>query len=184
MRGRILAFKWSRKARRGEEFISGYAFPEQLEQRVRSKFPELDDVGWARVEEGLREWFVCCAWRGHTVLGMPSRAVDEAWHEFILDSAGYSKFSQSAFGGYLPALSDDLEAPIDDLLARTVAAWDRSLEGRGVRESVLWDLDRHLGIEDPWGLDDEQLALARKRNEEEPPHEWVGHLHSYWLIRN
>jgi hypothetical protein len=183
MRNRILAAKFSRKARRGEEYISGYAFPPQIEQGLRSRFPQLDDTGWARVQEGLREWLVCCAWRGHTVLGMPSRAVEGAWHEFILDSDAYSEFCQRAFGGYLPELPEELGAPLDDLLAKTVSAWDRSLEGRGVRESVLWDLDRHLSIDDPWGLSDEQLTLARKRNEAQPRHEWVIPVTSYWLLR-
>ncbi|HVO52807.1 MAG TPA: hypothetical protein VMT37_00185 [Solirubrobacterales bacterium] len=174
----------SRKARKGEEFISGYVFPSDLEQRVRSRFPQLDDSGWARVQEGLREWLVCCAWRGGTVLGMPSRAVEAAWHEFITDSAAYSEFCQRAFGGYLPELPEELEAPTDDLFANTIGAWDRSLEGRGVRESVLWDLDQHLGIGSPWGLSDEQLALARKRNEEQPRHEWIIPVTSYWLLHD
>ena len=32
---------------------------------------------------------------------MPSRLVDEAWHEFILDSLSYTRFCEAAFGGYL-----------------------------------------------------------------------------------
>ncbi|NOU22414.1 MAG: hypothetical protein HOO93_11640 [Methyloglobulus sp.] len=32
---------------------------------------------------------------------MPSQAVDNAWHEFILFSAEYEKFCQNAFGRFL-----------------------------------------------------------------------------------
>lgn len=78
MRGRILVAKRRRAARKAEDYISGYTFPPHIERRVRRKLPQLDEIGWARVEQGLREWFVCCAWRGRTVLGTPSRAVDEA----------------------------------------------------------------------------------------------------------
>jgi hypothetical protein len=182
MRRRFQVAKLSRRARKGEEFISGYAFPADVERRTRDKFPQLDDGGWARVEEGLREWLVCCAWRGYRLLGMPSRAVDEAWREFILDALAYTEFCEQAFGAYLPHLPDETPtAPLDDVFANSVAAWDRSVQGRGVRESVLWDLDRHLGIDDPWGLDDEQLALVRKRISDEPPSEWIWPAESYWV---
>jgi len=184
MRSRILVAKRSRAARRGEEYISGYTFPADIEGRVRGKLPQLDDIGWARVEEGLREWFVCCAWRGRTVLGMPSRAVDEAWHEFILDSVPYSSFCEQAFGGYLHHTPDESQAgSMDDLYAHTVGAWDRSEEGHGVRESVLWDLDHHLEIEDPSGLSEEQLKLVRGRNAQQPPHDWALPADSYWIWR-
>src|SRR5262249_9593353 len=121
-----------------------------------------------------REWFVCCAWRGRTVLGMPSRAVDEAWTEFIGDSPSYTEFSEEAFGGHLDQLPDEVRSkPTDDHFAHTVAAWDRSQEGRGVRESVLWDLDRHLGIADPYSLSGEKMALVRSRVAEKPEHAWA-----------
>ncbi len=32
---------------------------------------------------------------------MPSRIVDHAWHEFILDSASYIDFCDRAYGEYL-----------------------------------------------------------------------------------
>ncbi|HUB98823.1 MAG TPA: hypothetical protein VMS11_03255 [Solirubrobacterales bacterium] len=165
MRGRILVAKRSRAARKAEVYISGYTFPSHIERRVRRKLPQLDDAGWALVEQGLREWFICCAWRGRTVLGMPSRAVDEAWHEFILDSLGYTAFCDAAFGEYLHHTPDEaLSAPMDGLLADTVRAWDRSEMGRGERESVLWDLDRRLGIEEPFGLTEVELISARTRS--------------------
>lgn len=75
---RLLVRKRSRSARKGEKFIAEYEFPSYLETRVRRHLPRLDDAGWTLVEQGLREWFVCCAWRSRTLLGMPSRLVDEA----------------------------------------------------------------------------------------------------------
>jgi hypothetical protein len=163
MRGRILVAKRSRAARKAEVYIAGYTFPAHIERRVRRKLPQLDDAGWVLVEEGLREWFVCCAWRGRTVLGMPSRAVDEAWHEFILDSLGYTQFCQQAFGEYLHHTPDEaMSTPMDGLLADTVRAWDRSSMGCN-EESVLWDLDRRLGVEEPFGITEIDLISARTR---------------------
>jgi hypothetical protein len=145
---KLLVRKRSRAARRGEEYIAAYEFPAHIETRVRRRFPELDGAGWALVEQGLREWFVCCAWRGRTLLGMPSQLVDEAWHEFILDSLAYTAFCRAAFGEYLHHTPDEAVEMPGDTLGDSVRAWDRSGAG-GAGESVLWDLDRSLGVEQP-----------------------------------
>ena len=182
MRGRILVAKRSRAARRGEEYISGFTFPPHIERRVKRKLPQLDDAGWALVEQGLREWFVCCAWRGRTILGMPSRAVDEAWHEFILDSVSYTRFCERAFGEYLHHTPDEAMSapnPMPDLLAETVRAWDRSEVGRD-GESVLWDLDRRLGIEEPFGLTEVELIAARTRSPYPTPSAWAYSPGGFW----
>jgi hypothetical protein len=71
-----------RSARKRERFIAEYEFPRYLRGRIRKRLPALSREEIELVERGLREWFVCCAWRWNAVLGMPSRAVDEAWHEF------------------------------------------------------------------------------------------------------
>jgi hypothetical protein len=57
----------------------------------------------ALVETGLRQWLRCCApaLRDHQVIGMPSRAVDEAWHGLILCTARYSEFCTKAYGEFL-----------------------------------------------------------------------------------
>jgi hypothetical protein len=150
-----------RAPRKRERFISGYVFPSHIAARVRKRLPRIEERDWPLVEQGLREWFVCCAWRGGAVLGMPSRAVDEAWHEFILDSIAYIDFCERAFGGYLHHTPDEAMAtPMGDALARTVRAWDRSEAGQE-EESVLWDLDERLGIDQPLGLDGLQLSGVR-----------------------
>jgi len=161
--GRLQVAKARRLARKGEAYISAYEFPAYLGKRTRSKLPQLDDLGWLRVERGLREWFVCCAWRGRTVLGMPSRAVDEAWHEFILDTASYVRFCEGAFGSYLHHTPGEaMTVEMGDALAETVRAWDRSAMGEA-GESVLWNLDRELRVPDPLGITESQLISARSR---------------------
>jgi hypothetical protein len=44
-----------------------------------------------QIEIGLRQWLRCAgaALRDGQVIGMPSHAVDEAWHGFILCTARY-----------------------------------------------------------------------------------------------
>jgi hypothetical protein len=162
--GRLLVARRRRTARRAEAYIASYVFPSHIARRVQRHNSQLDEAGWKLVERGLREWFVCCAWRGRTILGMPSRLVDEAWHEFILDSLAYTRFCEVAFGGYLHHTPDEaMSTPMGDALGDTVRAWDRSEMGSS-EESVLWDLDQRLGADEPLGLKGLQLSAARSRS--------------------
>lgn len=150
-----------RSIRKAEAFIQGYEFPPHIGRRVQRRHPHLGESGWQQVEQGLREWFICCAWRGRTVLGMPSRAVDDAWHEFILDSIAYTGFCDVAFGAYLHHTPDEaMSTPMADALGNTVRAWDRSEAGAS-EESVLWDLDEELEIPKPLGVNGLQLSAVR-----------------------
>jgi hypothetical protein len=150
-----------RSIRKGEAYILAYDFPPHIKRRVQRRHPDLSDGEWKLVEQGLREWFVGCAWRGRTVLGMPSRVVDDAWHEFILDSVAYTAFCNAAFGGYLHHTPDEaMSTSMADALGDTVRAWDRSDMGAS-EESVLWDLDERLEIHEPLGLSGLQLSAAR-----------------------
>ncbi|HEY5941963.1 MAG TPA: hypothetical protein VIT89_03780 [Solirubrobacterales bacterium] len=152
-----------RGARKRERFIAAYSFPDYIWKRVRKQVPSADEAEMLLIEQGLREWFICCAWRGRAVLGMPSQAVDHAWHEFILDSLAYTRFCEQAFGGYLHHTPDEaMTTPMGDALGETVRAWDRSEAARG-KESVLWDLDERLGLEQPMGLNGLQVAGVRSR---------------------
>lgn len=152
-----------RTARKRERYVAGYEFPSYLWERVGKRLPDLSRRELELVERGLREWFICCACRWGTVVGMPSRAVDEAWHEFILDTREYAGFCSAAFGEYLHHTPDEaMTAPMGDALGETVRAWDRSEAGQE-EESVLWDLDRRLGIAEPLGIDGVALAAARAR---------------------
>jgi hypothetical protein len=84
------------------------------------------------IETGLRQWLRCCAPAlGHRrMIGMPSRAVDEAWHGFILCTARYSVFCDEAYGRYLhhhpegaaPAHIPGATDSMGEQLGRTVVA--------------------------------------------------------------
>lgn len=105
---------------------------------------------------GLRQWLRCAgaALADDQVIGMPSRAVDEAWHGLILCTARYAGFCDRAYGRFLhhhpegagPPSGD----PMADQLARTVIAWSRVREDG--EACVLWDLDARVGVGDPWGI--------------------------------
>ena len=118
------------------------------------------------IETGLRQWLRCCAaaLRDGQVIGMPSRAVDEAWHGLILCTARYAAFCDRAYGQFLhhhpeggaPSAVAGANDPVGEQLRRTVIAW--SLVAAPGEQCVLWDLDRRVGVDDPWGLDATRVA--------------------------
>ena len=121
------------------------------------------------VETGLRQWLRCCApaMRDNQVIGMPSHAVDEAWHGLILCTARYAAFCKQAYGQFLhhhpdggaphdvPGAND----PAHEQLRRTVIAW--SLVATPGEQCVLWDLDQRVGVDQPWGLDATRVAAIQ-----------------------
>lgn len=112
------------------------------------------------VEAGLRQWLRCCApaLRHRQVIGMPSRAVDEAWHGLILCTAVYSAFCDKAYGRFLHHHPEGVEPagvagamdPMAEQLGRTVIAW--TMVAKADEECVLWDIDERVGVDRPWGI--------------------------------
>ena len=115
------------------------------------------------VETGLRQWLRCCgaALRDGQVIGMPSHAVDEAWHGLILCTGRYERFCAAAYGRFLhhfpegdgPPRRDADPMPVQ--LGRAVVAW--SMVARPGEDCVLWDLDATVGVEQPWGVHRERV---------------------------
>jgi hypothetical protein len=115
------------------------------------------------VETGLRQWLRCAgvALRDDQVIGMPSHAIDEAWHGLILCTARYARFCDAAYGRFLHHHPDG-GAPAElsvgsmtEQLNRTIVAWSMVAEPHEV--CVLWDLDEKAGVEHPWGVTAEQV---------------------------
>ncbi|MFI5782119.1 hypothetical protein [Nocardia sp. NPDC051570] len=110
------------------------------------------------VETGLRQWLRCCgaALRDNRIIGMPSHAVDEAWHGLILCTNRYADFCDTAYGRFLhhfpegDGFGGGTGDPMTTQLNRTVVAW--SMMARPDEECVLWDLDTRVGVERPWGI--------------------------------
>jgi hypothetical protein len=91
-----------------------YVFPHGIRQRLARRFPGYTRADWDAVLEGLRQWFEVARRAKGRHVAMPSRAVDEAWHELILDTVRYREFCDRALGGFLhhrPA--EPMRAPRD-----------------------------------------------------------------------
>lgn len=141
------------RARRAR-FIDEYAYPKGIRERVRKRYPHLNNEQLDLVMRGLTDWFHLHREAGRVTLSMPSQVVDAAWHEFILFTAGYRQFCSRALGRFLnhtPA--EAMRSPTDaqDGLRRT---WRRACAREGItataptRLPLLFALDTELGIPD------------------------------------
>lgn len=101
--GSGIAFKlWQRNASlRREAFIRNNDFPNGLFVKVRGKYPHLSQRDCELVSHGLRQFFLAHLKSGRRFVAMPSQAVDELWHEFILHTQSYDRFCRKAFGRFL-----------------------------------------------------------------------------------
>ena len=98
----IAAKIWQRLGRqRREAFIENYPYHKFLDQRLAARRPELSSDQREQVFGGLRDYFHLCNNAGRRMVAMPSQAVDDAWHEFILFTRHYDQFCRHAFGRFL-----------------------------------------------------------------------------------
>ena len=72
--------------------------PRFLAAKLRAAHPGLSARDADLVLHGLRQFFLAHLRSGRQFVGMPSKVVDTAWHEFILFTRHYDKFCRAAFG--------------------------------------------------------------------------------------
>jgi hypothetical protein len=138
-------------------FIQGYRFPPELRNRLQAN-TGLTLEQSAKVLEGLRQYFLACLAAQRSPIakevGMPSRAVDAAWHEFIVLTKEYAKFCAQAFGRYLHHTP---KAMMDTPASAAVANTLHQLRGQSLSPAgwamvgtmpLLFALDRELGFKD------------------------------------
>ncbi len=161
------------------KFIREYTFPAGLKFRLDQAYPELSDAQIKYIIEGLRAWFLIVAQRPNTHFGMPSKACDTAWHEFILLTQNYAAFCNRAFGKFLhhtPHVGDSKAER--DGLARTYGTGS-GLVGGGALAGVggvaaasifstkdLFNLDQSLGIAGGNAYNDAEFAAMQKRHQQ------------------
>lgn len=100
--GLILWALWRNWARRRRQaFIDNYPYARFLDKRLAARRPELSAAQRQMVFAGLQDYFQLCHSAGKRMVAMPSQAVDDAWHEFILFTRQYDVFCRAAFGRFL-----------------------------------------------------------------------------------
>lgn len=94
------------------EAIRTYEFPVLVKNKVMIE-NNLSEEQFEHVAHGMKQYFAICAYEIHSgtlknkKILMPSKMVDELWHEFILSTRDYKKFCDTVFAGtflhHLPA---------------------------------------------------------------------------------
>ena len=108
-------YSWARSLRlRRAEFIRSYHWPSGLLDKLGDKHPGFTRKDAALVSRGLRQFFIAHLMSGRKFVSMPSQAVDDLWHEFILYTREYELFCKKAFGRFMhhtPAVVMDSGGP-------------------------------------------------------------------------
>lgn len=148
----LIYWSWQLEIKR-LDVIKCHIFDASIQRRVADKFPHLTNAQVQEVLEGLRDYFSLIVMaRGQGVVSMPSQAVDEAWHAFILSTKAYANFCQRAFGRFLH------HHPAETMTTPTQAtigikrAWNLACRHEGIHAAKperlprLFELDSRLKI--------------------------------------
>jgi hypothetical protein len=105
---------------RRQLYVATYDFPAGLDHEFRRRYPKVHslDSGFRAFRQWLRLQVVA-----KETLAMPSLAVDQLWHEFILHTVAYDEFCARAYGRKLhhhpeAAMSD---GPVEEANGRAMA---------------------------------------------------------------
>jgi len=153
--GFLVLLLWQRYRRLARErYIRQFALPRGLYERLRKRRPELELKDCALVARGLRQFFLAYLNSGCRFVAMPSQAVDDLWHEFILYTRAYEAFCGKAFGGFLhhtPAVVLSPDKRNNEGLRRVwwQCCKEENIDPRSpVRLPLLFAIDAKLGIAD------------------------------------
>ena len=142
---------WEQSLRR--QFVRDAALPKFLVDKLVAAHPQLKRGDAELVLRGLRQFFMAYLRSGGQFVGMPSKVVDTAWHEFILHTQAYQLWCESAFGKLLHHTPAEVlkgnDTKRNDGLRRTWywACKEESIDPRNpTRLPLLFALDKKFGI--------------------------------------
>lgn len=149
----VIALVWPRQQRQARRrYLAQFDFAQLLDTRLAARRPELTPRQRQEVFTGLSDWFQINQAAPRRKLSMPSQAVDDAWHEFILFTHNYQRFCREALGRFLhhvPAEAMHSPTQAQDGLKRS---WRLACEHEGLNPRApsrlprLFALDAALGI--------------------------------------
>jgi len=150
----LFAILKSRQGQRRMAFIRQFDFPPGLTAKVSLQHPHLTPSDLDQVTQGLRQFFLAYHLCNHQYIAMPSRVVDDLWHEFILYTQSYADFCKRAFGRFLhhtPAVMLGSQRKANAGLRRV---WYRACQQESINPRtpltlpLLFALDATLAISD------------------------------------
>ena len=122
----------------------------------------------SKVFEGLQQFFLVAHYAKYEV-SMPSKVVDDAWHQFILFTGEYTRFCKEAFGDYFhhkPYPKNEEIEESDTIPISLLRTWALACRLEGIdpkqpdKLPLLFSLDAELKIENGnlYTLDSEKFS--------------------------
>ena len=153
--------------------IDTFVFPSGIVTSLHKTYPHLSLDQIHLVLEQMREYFHLCniAMGNRQRVGMPSKVVDEAWHEFILFTKEYESFCNKAFGTFLhhtpaTAMVDERDGSESLRNAWRIACYRKNINPLMPSElPPIFAIDALLGISDgfAYSLDGDGSAFDAKK---------------------
>tara|TARA_B100000809_G_scaffold70528_1_gene68059 strand:- start:1499 stop:2137 length:639 start_codon:yes stop_codon:yes gene_type:complete len=81
--------------------INEYKFPSTIKNNLEIKYCHLSSVELDLIMSGLKQFLYACVISKKNTVGMPSKSVDFAWHEFILCTREYANFCKKNIGWFI-----------------------------------------------------------------------------------
>ena len=105
----VFAWFYEKKNRKKRQlrFIQKYKIPKPIMDRFKEKYQKLSTEEASLVNKALMDYFYLCNMANGKMVSMPSRVVDDLWHEFLLFSSVYASFCKKAFGRFLHHIPDE-----------------------------------------------------------------------------
>jgi hypothetical protein len=155
--------------RKRTEFIRAYQRPPGLLDKLEQRHPALMGEDTALISRGLKQFFLAYLLGGKKFVAMPSRIVDDLWHEFILYTREYEQFCAKAFGRFMhhsPAAAKGPAAALKITNGLRRAWWfackDENINPkRANRLPLLFALDGQLQIPNGFRYDLDCDALQK-----------------------
>jgi len=131
-------------------YINAYQFPATLRGKLALKHANLNSEQLDLVFRALRQYFQACREAGAVKrsrsVGMPSKVVDDVWHDFMLISREYTAFCNKAFGGYLHHAPDaEMKVSMPIALGNTLQAI-KARKGTATGVAMLGGIPLLFGI--------------------------------------
>lgn len=148
----LLIFWRTQRKRTSRQYIESFDFIPLLDTRLATRRPELSEAQRYDVLEGLRDWFLINHTAGRRKLAMPSQAVDDAWHEFILFTRNYQDFCRRGLRRFLHHVPAEAMNSPTDAQAGIKRSWRLACQHESLdpkqpeRLPRLFAIDGTLGI--------------------------------------
>ena len=143
-----------------------YRFPKAVRMKMLKKYPGLTLPQLDRILFTLKYYLEACGTNKKGMIAMPSRIVDDAWHEFILCTRAYEDYCDQAFGRFIHHTPNEAMSGGKGDGKDLTRAWFTACEAEGIdprdpkRLPDLFYLDTELDINGGFKY---SLELIRER---------------------